>query len=238
MIIPKKLLSAPIISAVVELRLQPSLDMFGDVIHLRDLFRNSGIDVSAQTDSFLVPARVLEQDESFRWNRLYGGKQNNGCRVEIGSNVVVIFAPIPYTEWSLMEDTASRVLEILQKKDPPIIIQRIGIRYVNRLPQPPEECIAWKEVFTKMNPEFTLQSVRLERVQSALSTAVIRIEREMNEQIASTILDIDVITSWSDHEINFDPLMNAINDSHNNEKLLFFSFLNSEFLQKLGPTYD
>jgi uncharacterized protein (TIGR04255 family) len=165
----------------------------------------------------------------------------DGYSVQIGTDVIVIGAPMPYPGWSDFFEKIKLIIENIYKTEVIEKVTRLGVRFINFFDF---------DVFKKINLEIQINDSLHNNHNTQLRTEIkkgdflhtlniannaTQIIQNGTERIGS-IIDID---TFKDYRLdNFKTIYEIeIQNAHNFEKEIFFNLLNSDYLKSLDPKY-
>jgi uncharacterized protein (TIGR04255 family) len=191
-----------------------------------------------------LPEAIRNADPNFKYqphNRL----QKDVCGFNIGPNVISFFVQKPYIGWDKWKPIITEILnELMNIEGLFKIIERIGLRYINLID---------RSIFSVANINIKIIDKVLDNEQTNFRTEytdgnyvkIVQIFNNANilvnnKPICGSLIDIDIIRDLRTISIqNFKSKMEEIlEESHNKEKILFFSLLKTDFLNELEPTYE
>jgi uncharacterized protein (TIGR04255 family) len=164
-------------------------------------------------------------------------------KVDIGPNNLVFNMYKGYIGWEKFFPLISSTLTKLFESDLIKDINRIGLRYISQFDNTDlfdninvnssVNIPGNKLEATQIRNEYTDQNFRI------ILTLINRIklfQGNVNQDINSSVIDVDVIQLFSEMNNSRDALK-AIDDGHYKQKVTFFSLLTPSFLETLNPEY-
>lgn len=240
MMIPKKINNCPIVDSVVELRFISKIfpnAVFGIIFNsLQKDFPNV-----EKLPILQLPEQLRDSDPNLKFKPLYRLMSEDGYSVQIGTDVIVIGAPMPYPGWSDFFEKIKLIIENIYKTEVIEKVTRLGVRFINFFDF---------DVFKKINLEIQINDSLHNNHNTQLRTEIkkgdflhtlniannaTQIIQNGTERIGS-IIDID---TFKDYRLdNFKTIYEIeIQNAHNFEKEIFFNLLNSDYLKSLDPKY-
>ncbi|MCB0737807.1 MAG: TIGR04255 family protein [Bacteroidetes bacterium] len=238
--LPVKINICPIVDAVMEIR-------FNAKVHSNAIFgmiysnlRHDYQDVE-KLPILQLPEQLRDSDSTFKFKPQYKIKSESGYTVQIGPNVVIIGSEIPYSGWNNFKEKISEILKSIFNSDMGIVVNRLGLRYINFFELDALERInleiSVNSPLKLESPTIIRTSVPLNGYSNNLQLAN-GVERLVKDNsLNGSIIDIDTYKEYVDTSFEND-YMSEIERAHSVEKELFFSLLKPEFLQELKPEYD
>ena len=237
--IPRKITPCPITEAIIELRFEsdlPSEAVFG-VIYGK---LQNDYDKNVETLPVIqLPAAIRNQDPSLKFQPYYK-LQSGDFILQIGPKTISLSSTREYVGWNefskKINGTISSVSDIGVIKH----VLRLGIRYIN---------IFEFNIFDKINLKLTMENqpfiANQIKLNSSLKTGEfisnLRIVNESKieiNKISKMVSVIDIDTSIERTSgISLPDIASLMNTGHVEEKKIFFSLLNNEYLQSLNPEY-
>ena len=238
--IPKKIDSCPIVDSVVELRFSSNIfpnAVFGVIFKC---LQNDFPKVE-KLPILQLPEQLRDSDPNFKFKALYRLISEDGFSVQIGPEVLIIGAPIPYTGW----DQYFQKIQLVVEKvfDTGVIEQvlRLGVRFINFFDF---------DVFKKINLEISINDSTHNSLKTQLRTEIekngffntLNIANNAKQSIGNnqerngSIIDIDTFKEYDKSDFRGIYKTEIIN-AHNSEKEIFFSLLKTDYLKTLNPSY-
>ena len=190
-----------------------------------------------------LPEAVRNADPNLKYqphNRL----QNGSWGFSIGPKVIVFFVQKPYIGWKEWKPIIIKVLNELIEAKLFKNVERSSLRYLDFVNE---------SIFSVANVSVKIINEELKNQPTTLRTEYIdedyiKIMHIFNNtnmlvnnvQMQGSLIDIDIIRHLKFINVqNFSQKLEEILDeSHNKTKILFFNFLNKEYLEKLRPSYE
>ncbi len=237
--LPKKINPCPIIESIVELRFDsqiPQDAIFGIVYNE---FKKEYSNLQ-ELPILQLPEMVRKTDPNLRYKPYYKlTSEDNKFIFQIGGRVYSLINTRPYDGWAIFFGKIKDLISRLKKMSIIDYYTRIGIRYINGFDF---------NILEKVNLSINLSDTNLKDYESA-----IRINVPSNKFISTLqvindalIKKIDTVTNIKGSVIDIDTyienpkndIVKNIEEGHLEEKKLFFSLLNEEFINKeLNPEY-
>ena len=238
MILPVKITPCPISEALVQVLFSTSIPpdaVFGIVFkEIRSEFGKS-----QKLPITNVPANIRENDIKLKYQPTYS-LTNDDVVLQIGPRTISFHCTGEYLGW---ESFSEKIYSILSKLQGTGLIEkgeRISIRYIN---------VFDGDIITKTNlrvefsnANFTMQNLLLKteipaepflNVLHIVNPADLRIR---GKKLHGSVIDIDTIYKRRVGDF-YKEYIEIIENAHIEEKKLFFSILNKEFLDQLNPEY-
>jgi uncharacterized protein (TIGR04255 family) len=237
--IPKQITPCPIAEAIFEIRfdsLLPGDAIFG--VFYRE-FKDQYKDLIKQP-ILQLPDAVRSSDPNLIYNPHYKLQKDNFL-LQIGPKVFSLVNLKEYSGWDTFSKKILTTIEKVAKTDAVSKITRVGLRYVNFFEnldiyeRSNLKLILNEKPFDASNFDLTAQVPTekcLVRVKIA-NNATIKIENKIS---TGSLIDIDVVYQ-NINDSFFENVGDIIEISHRDEKLLFFSLLNNEYIKTLSPEY-
>jgi uncharacterized protein (TIGR04255 family) len=231
--LPTALKNPPLVEAVVEIRFDAEVpdDVVAAMVWsaLKDDYENFKPNAMHN-----IPSAVRSKDPNLMYLPDFT-LDNKVSRIDVGAKSFV-FRLKKYSQWddfiSVLGDTFEKVRNNIKPR-----IQRIGLRYVNKLEL---------DLFTGNRVEVSIKFsgielsdqdtvVRTTFVDGDVKIAVVCASQREKQGWVSYI-DIDAFVE-SQEILNSKDLVVLLNVSHEALKKKFFSILSQEYIQELGPEY-
>ncbi len=232
--IPKKITPDPIVDSIVELRFTSSIPKEAVIGQLLNIL----LPRYPQVRNHNIPEEIRQKDE-FRY-AVELTLLNSFFSVGIGINVITFNCVNGYKGWNIYFEEIKYVLTLINNESIFSSIERIGIRYIN----------FFKDIlnitkFLDLNVQFHDQEI-YQIQQTIFITQLSRNDFShrlqvsenaiLNESINGSLVDID--TSTTDVPANIgDDLYKLIKRTREEERLLFFNLLKSDFIEQFNPEY-
>ncbi len=236
--VPKKISPCPIVDCVVELRFRTAVEggaVFGIVYQA---FKN----VYPKVDKLPIlnlPEEIRLKDPNLTyqpWYRLNDGHFN----LSVGSNQVGIGKAGEYPGWHSVSERFNDLIECIRGLGVIDAVERVGLRYINFFDF---------DIFSKAKLVVSLSGEPI-RSDETLVRAVVpggRFKSRLHVSNRATITTdgtiktgsiIDIDTSLETELEDFlNKAMPIIEEGHTEEKEIFFSLLDDDFLRTLNPEY-
>jgi len=238
--IPKKIDSCPIVDSVVELRFSSSIypnAVFGLI------FNSLKIDFPRveKLPILQIPEQLRDTDPNFKYKAQYHLISEDGYSVQIGPDVLVMGAPIPYQGWNNYFDKIKLVIQKVFQIDIIEEVNRLGVRFINFFEL---------DIFKKINLDITINNEEHKPKNTLLRTEIemrgflntLNIANNAKQAISQnskrsgSIIDIDTYKEYNNK--NFMEIYESeIQNAHNVEKEIFFNLLKKDYLESLNPKY-
>jgi uncharacterized protein (TIGR04255 family) len=237
--IPKKIEICPIIDSVVELRFISSIfpnAVFGLVLKaLQPQYPKV-----EKLPILQLPEQLRDADPNFKYKAHYKITSDDGYSVQIGPDVIVIGAPIPYQGWDEFSKNIYFVIGEVLNAGVINIVTRLGLRFINFFE---------RNIFNSINVNLSINDKPIYPRNTLLRTEIIEGDFHNtlqiannatrivnNQQVIGSIIDIDSFKSYED--IHFQSIYRPeIELAHKTEKEIFFKLLAKDFLETLKPIY-
>ncbi len=237
--IPTKITPCPITEALVELRFDSSLpdDAVFGVIY--NEFRTEFSEVE-KLPILQVPEVIRSKDQNLKYKPYYRLVKGDYI-IQIGPKVFSLANIREYVGWGTFSDKIAKTFAVLSGLDIINTIVRFGLRYIN--------LFADTNIYEKSMLKIQLGERNLYKNSNNLTMIIptgnfqsklvmvnrasVKLQREQ-KTVEGSLIDIDV---WSERNINFENIEETVKNAHEEEKKLFFSLLNSNFLETMNPEY-
>lgn len=246
--VPIKLEKDPIVECVFEFRFTPKINNAGDILlgilypSLRDELPRV---TSLPTQN--IPREIREQsaDLAFQPTQMFEG---NNDRVMLGDRLLLISFLRPYPGWAKVKPRIMKLFELLQTSNMVERFDRLSLKYSNILN-------------TRDNVHDVGQTraeVKLGQLQHNEAGLQVRAEIGVNksvfiltlhtgaradiktgekiESMTGVLVEVDGVRQIAEGELP-GAAEKIIDELHSDEKSVFFSFLNEETIEALGPIY-
>jgi len=243
MSIPKKIDPCPIIEAVVEIRINTKIPgelMFGI---LYNKFQKDFPDVE-KLPILQIPEQIRSIDPNLKYQPCYKLKSSK-LSIQVGPKVISLANFEGYIGWQDFSEKIYNIFNIIFNSFKIDKIERAGVRYVN--------------LFNNMNI-FKTSNLHLSLSEKDISDEEINITANINsdpckhrliivnkaevvvagsKHYKGSLIDIDTVLKELPDEFhkNADLFKEGIEKAHIEEKKLFFSLLNENFISTLNPEY-
>lgn len=237
--IPKKITPCPIAEAIFEIRfdsVMPGDAIFGTFYkEFKDEFTEF-----TKLPILQLPEVVRSRDQNLIHSPHYKLKKDNFL-LQIGPKV---FSLVNLKEYSGWDTFSQKILDTVGKINETGAVNqltRVGLRYVNFFEN--------LDIYDKTNLKLMLSEEPLEASKIDLTAevqtekCVSRVKIANNATIGiegkitnGSIIDIDVVYKNNKDNI-FENLRNVLETTHADEKFLFFSLLEAEYIRTLNPEY-
>ncbi|MCG8310648.1 MAG: TIGR04255 family protein [Cytophagales bacterium] len=238
--IPKKIEICPIVDCVIEIR-------FSTTIFPNAVF---GIIFTALQQDFpkveklpilQLPEQLRDSDPNLKFKALYKLMSEDNYSVQVGPDVLVIGAPIPYPGWGQLFDKIQIVIEKVFQTNVISQVSRLGVRFINFFDE---------DIFPNIKLDISINETPLASANTQLRAEIakhgfsnnLNISNSATQQLpgnkkrVGSIIDIDTFKVYK--QIDFRKIYTKeIETAHLAEKEIFFGLLNNEFLQDLKPVY-
>ena len=236
--IPKKITPCPISEAIFEIRFDSVLP--GDAIF--GIFYKEFKDEYKEFIKLPIlqfPEVVRSRDPNLIHSPHYKLQRDNFL-LQIGPKVFSLVNFKEYSGWDTFSQKITDTINKIASTEVINIINRVGLRYINFFKD--------IDIYNKSNLKMMLNQKPFETSNFDL-TAEIQTEKCTNrvkiannalmgspkEKAKGSIIDIDVVYKNIDNF--FQNIKEVIDISHGDEKQLFFSLLNEEYIKTLNPEY-
>jgi uncharacterized protein (TIGR04255 family) len=238
--IPKEIDNCPIVDSVVELRFISSIfpnAVFGLIFSsLQADFPNV-----EKLPILQIPEQLRDSDPNFKYKAQYRLISRDGFSVQIGPDVLVIGAPIPYPGWSSFFEKIKLVIENVYNTGVIEEVIRLGVRFINFFDL---------DIFENINLEISIDSTSHKSRNTQLRTEIekdgflntLNIANNARQTIVNkkdrigSIIDIDTFKEYKNED--FKKIFETeIEYAHKSEKEIFFNLLKTEYLESFNPKY-
>jgi len=189
-----------------------------------------------------VPAPVRESDPNMRYTptlQLTSG--NSGEVVRLGSNVVSLHLLAPYPGWDAFQARIRALASALYSASDPIVVQRVGLRYINGFT--PKHLIRsiWDLNFDlRVDGERPSDDIGMQYRLYPEGNVVAQVTLASPTYIQGSpapdsvcAVDIDVYSNQPLGRLPIDALISWIEAAHTYEKTAFFSLFTSKMVHEL-----
>ena len=234
--LPKKITPCPIKEAIVEIRFEseiPNDAVFGI------FYKEFKADYTTVDELAILqlPEFVRKQEEAFQHKPHYKLSNNDGFLFQVGPRVLSLISVDPYSGWSKFYEKLKDIVKRIESLEVVKSYTRIGIRYVNHFEVNVFDIVTLKVILPghELNNYDTF--IRSE-IPTGDFKSTLQISNSANiigneKKNKRSIIDIDVFTENTQEDINV-----LIDNGHLEEKKLFFTLLEPEFVKSnLNPEY-
>jgi len=238
--LPKKITPCPIIESIIEIRFDSAIPpdaIFGVVYNsFNKVFPNKPENLPI----LQIPAQIRNNDPNLLYKPHYR-LSNDTFLFLVGPKSISLINKGEYVGWSIF---SPKIVECFQKiKEIQIIknTKRFGLRYINFFEK--------LNIYNEMNLKLSLNEDSLTGNKTVIRTSLPKGEFTSRLQISNdskiehndtkkhgSIIDIDLYLEEDGSSI-IDRFDSILEDAHNREKEIFFSFFKEEFLKKFNPEY-
>ena len=159
------------------------------------------------------------------------------CRII--SNSLVFNCKGKYLGWSKYYKEILAFLNVVDETKIIKTYSRIGLRYINILKE--------TNVYEKLIDELRINLKSYKNIATNIKTEIIDSKYKINVNLGNdfrttdsiekvSVIDIDVF--FENEMIDLDNLLITLNEIHDKEKEIFFSFLKPGYLETLNPKYE
>jgi len=237
--IPTKITPCPIVEAIVELRFVTNLpdDAVFGVIYNK--FHNE-FEGPEKLPVLQLPEAIRSQDPNLIYMPYYKLHKSNYI-MQVGPKVFSLANVKEYVGWDTFSDKIKDTFEKLSGLGIVDRIERFGLRYIN--------FFADINIYEKSMLKIQLENKNLFKNENNLTIVMktgdfasklilvnnAQVKLQAPDKIAKgSIIDIDVSL---ERKIKFEHINELIENAHKEEKKLFFSLLNPDFLKTFDPKY-
>ena len=240
--IPNKITPCPILEAIVEIRFDPESpdDAIFGIIY--NQFKES-FPKTEKLPILQIPDQIRSRDPNLIYKPHYKLIKENFV-VQVGPRIFSLVNIKGYSGWDKFSQEIKEVFELLSKLQVIKEIKRLGLRYVNlfenlniyeksnlKLALKDEAIVEYPINLTARIPsnEFVNQLVMVNHANVAVD----------NVTYAGSLIDIDTnLEPFPESaKTNLYEFMDIIERAHEEEKKLFFSLLEEDYLKTLNPEY-
>jgi uncharacterized protein (TIGR04255 family) len=242
--IPKKITPCPILEAILEIRFEPEEpdDAIFGIIYNKFKKRFPKLE---KLPILQIPDQFRSRDPNLIYKPHYKLIKENFL-VQVGPRIFSLVNVKNYSGWDKFSQEIREVFELLSKLQVIKEIKRLGLRYVNLFEN--------FNIYEKSNLKLLLKDVALIENPINLTTRIASTSNEFVNQLvmvndANVAVDnisyegslIDIDTNLEPFpesaKTNFNEFIDIIERAHEEEKKLFFSLLEDDYLKKLNPEY-
>lgn len=230
---------APVVDAIVELRFDSKMPSQVVAGLLFNKLAQYGYDSFEELPIAQLPQQVKDTDEKFRYAAHYRIKSDKYF-VSISSRVISIVCKCvggsKYQGWVNYRQEVEKVLGEFQRLDIADIFSRVGVRYVNLFDKRSISESINIAIEAPSKGDFTDEQVvgfvykndgMLTRINFATKANMSFAE---GENMSGAVLDID---TYVEQEIEFDNILEFVENGHAFTEAAFTSILKPEFLREL-----
>jgi uncharacterized protein (TIGR04255 family) len=240
--IPKKITPCPILEAIVEIRFEPEEpdDAIFGIIY--NQFKKSFPEIE-KLPILQIPDQFRSKDPNLIYKPHYKLIKEN-YTVQVGPRIFSLVNVKEYSGWDKFLQEIREVFELLSKLQVIKEIKRLGLRYVNLFDN--------LNIYEKSNLKLVLKDDALIENPINLTTRIASNEfvnqlvmvNHANVAVdkvsyAGSLIDIDTnLEPFPESaKTNFDEFIDIVKRAHEEEKKLFFSLLEDDYLKTLNPEY-
>lgn len=238
--IPTKITPCPIVEAIAELRFVTNLpdDAVFGVIYNK--FHNE-FGKPEKLPVLQLPEAIRSQDPNLIYTPHYKFYKGDYI-LQVGPKVFSLANVKEYAGWDTFSDKIRETFETLSELEIVVRIERFGLRYIN--------LFADINIYEKSMLQIQLEDKNLSKNDNNLTivmktgdfasklimvnNAQVKLQIPTDKTTKGSIIDIDVSL---ERKIQFENINELIEDAHKEEKKLFFSLLNPDFLKTFNPEY-
>jgi len=231
--VPDKIDPCPIIEALIEIRFDASIPpeaVFGVV------YSKLKSEFPGKVDNLPIlqlPHQVREFDAALKFSPWYK-LQKEDLIVQIGPRVISFSNINEYKGWSNLFPIIRDLISKIQSTELFTFSSRIGLRYINYFPM---KVFEKSTLGLKINDEpfnsidlsirSTIESGKFKAIVNMVDNAQVS---QRNTLVSGSVIDID---TYLDGPILNEKILDAINEAHTEEKIIFFNLLKPEFVESL-----
>ena len=237
--IPTKITPCPVVEAIVELRFQaefPDEAVFGVIYNS---FHNETGEIE-KLPILQLPESIRSTDPNLIYKPHYRLRTGE-YTIQIGPKVFSLANINEYVGWDTFSTVIDNKLQKLFNLGIIKSIERFGLRYINLFSD--------MNIYEKSTLKIHLGENNQYRNKINLTMAMptgdflsklilvnnAEVKLQLKEKtVKGSLLDIDVAL---EKKINIKKITGIVEQAHNEEKKLFFSLLNPDFLETLNPDY-
>ena len=240
--IPKKIKPCPILEAIVEIRFEPEEPddaIFGLIYNQ---FKQNFPKIE-KLPILQIPEQFRSKDPNLIYKPHYKLIKEDFL-VQVGPRIFSIVNVKEYSGWDKFSQEIREVFELLLKSQVIKDIKRLGLRYVNFFED--------FNIYEKSNLKMMLKDASL--IENPINLTTRMTSNEFVNQLvmvnhanvavdkvtySGSLIDIDTnLEPFPESaKTNFDEFINIIERAHEEEKKLFFSLLEGDYLKTLNPEY-
>jgi len=237
--IPNKINPCPIVEALVEVRFDsilPDEAVFGVIYNE---FRKDYPEIT-KLPILQLPEAIRNKDPNLAFQPHYQ-LQKDSYLMQIGPKVVSFANVNDYVGWGTFSEVLFKILKRLISTEIIQNISRLGLRYINVFDN--------LNVFNKSSLKIFLGNIEISQNDINLNVILpsgnfksrlmiannAKVDlKSQGRSIIGSIIDIDVFMEKSFH---FKEIEGLIENAHAEEKKLFFTLLDPQFIRSLNPEY-
>lgn len=240
MAVPFQIANCPIVDSVIELRFISGIysnAVFGVLYNLL----KSDFGHVENLPIMQLPEQLRESDPALKNKPNYRLLSEDNYSLQIGPNVIVFGAPVPYPGWNTVSKRFFGVCDMIKNAGIVNEITRVGVRYINFF-----ELDIFNHIDVELNINKNVISstntlIRTELEKNSFKNTVQignNVRHQFTEGIKTgSIVDIDTFKTLEQTTLGTD-FFHLVEIAHDTEKDIFFSLLKKEFLESLKPTYS
>jgi len=236
--LPKEVFPCPIVETVCEVRFEPHIPL--DAVFGAAYAKLAPIVGNAlRLPVLMLPPEVREHDPNLRFQPHYRFKKDN-YSIQLGPRMFSVTSRTPYPGWPRFSEMVKAPIEALKNAGVIGSVVRLGLRYINFIDG---------NVFDKIDVELRVNSTPVSAKETSLAlvvehryTHLVRIRKDVmvktgpeNKSQFGSVIDIDSFITNPQNGLN--SFGQFLQDAHDDEKMIFFGMLKTEFLRKLNPKY-
>lgn len=226
-----KLRSAPIKEAVFEIRFSPTKD-YG--LFVAEMF--SSLKNDFPEGETLAPFDIPEFSEGPKILRHRFSRQDKTSLFQIGSGILSINC-LSYDNFSSFLSSIKKVLSILIKLENEVVVQRLGLRYLNRIKQEGEfSDILSLNVIMPDNIENKLEAIGLKMIinQNSFGKMQLRIANPIKDgqALSEIAIDLDLFIKMN-KTLSEKEIVSWVDSAHDRIYKLFVSCFKAEYFKSL-----
>ncbi len=198
----------PIVEAICELRFRP--DQLWDWTIPGLLYAKIRDEFPMKKDEYAVPVQVRPEPREIAYSlrgplaKMQFVREDGGAMVQVGPHLLAVNHLKPYPRWSAFKEMIARTFDVYREVAQPEGLQRIGLRYINRIEIPGERVRiedylkAVPVVPEELPQTFTTWAQRVEVPMAGIDGVLILQSGSIREEGQSNLvflLDLDLGTS-------------------------------------------
>lgn len=172
---------------------------------------------------------------------------DNKFRIDVDGSAITFNSVSDYAGWDRLREVFNECIETLFLNGIVRQVERLGVRYINRFDQ--VRIFDHLDITVKIGgvvPGSNRQQVRAEFERNGFTSVLTLVNEYPAESVRSntpsnnffSLFDVDIIKFFDTNEpISYAALLSVLEDAHLEEKTIFFTLLNPDFLQTLNPLY-
>ncbi len=239
--IPQKIDPCPIIEAIIEIRFMANVHPSAVFGLIYNEFKTEFSDFN-KLPILQLPESILAQDPNLKFKPHFKSEKN-GFILQVGPDVISLINTGEYVGWTILSERIKSVVEKFRLSGIISNILRIGTRYINFF----ESIDIFNEIKLKLmlsEEEFKSEQVTINSTLETgdyltnlkiINNADVSIGTK-KELFKGSVVDIDTFIT-NDNNQPLDNMIDIIEGAHLEEKKLFFTLLEDQFLETLNPTY-